>query len=175
MEKSCNLQKPLIDGVRIKRLKLIPDDRGFLMEMLRCDDEIFKGFGQVYITGCIKGVAKAWHYHREQTDNFVCVYGTALVVLCDLREGSSTYGKVNEFILHGPSQSGSADKTGDEQILLQIPPMVVHGFTAYNCDDARVVNVPTLPYRYENPDEFRYPWNSEKIPYRWPEYVVRGG
>lgn len=58
----------MIAGVIIKPLKLIPDDRGFLMEMLRADDPIFERFGQVYITGCKEGVAKAWHYHKEQTD-----------------------------------------------------------------------------------------------------------
>ena len=156
-----------LNGVKIKKLKLLPDDRGFLMEMLRCDDEIFKEFGQVYITGCIRGVAKAWHYHKEQTDNFVCVYGRALVVLCDLREGSPSYGEVNEFVLEAPPFNAN--------ILLQIPPLVMHGFTAYDCDDARIINVPTRPYRYKDPDEYRYPWNSEEIPYKWPEYVIRGG
>ncbi len=38
-----------IDGVVIKNLKVIPDERGWLMEILRCDDEIFEKFGQVYI------------------------------------------------------------------------------------------------------------------------------
>ncbi|MBI5756810.1 MAG: dTDP-4-dehydrorhamnose 3,5-epimerase family protein, partial [Nitrospirae bacterium] len=149
------------------KLKLLPDDRGFLMEMLRCDDEIFKEFGQVYITGCTRGVAKAWHYHKEQTDNFVCVYGRALVVLCDRREGSPTYGEVNEFVLEAPPFNAN--------ILLQIPPLVMHGFTAYDCDDARIINVPTRPYRYKDPDEYRYPWNSGEIPYKWPDHVNRGG
>ena len=31
----------VIDGVKTKKLKVIPDERGRLMEMLRCDDEIF--------------------------------------------------------------------------------------------------------------------------------------
>lgn len=157
----------MIHDVQIKKLKLLPDDRGFLMEMLRCDDEVYKGFGQVYITGCIRGVAKGWHYHKEQIDHFVCVYGKALVVLCDTREGSPTYGQYQEFILEAPP--------APTPILLQIPRLVIHGFTAYECDEARIINVPTLPYRYEKPDEYRYPWNSEEIPYKWPSYVTRGG
>lgn len=199
----------MIEGVRIKKLKLLPDDRGFLMEMLRCDDEVFENFGQVYITGCIRGVVKGWHYHKEQTDNFVCVYGKALVVLCDLREGSPTYGASQEFFLEGPPASEKqrdkaslalspstrlgansaknvppADRRefptppegfSDGNILLQIPPLVVHGFTAYDCDEARMINIPTRPYRYDRPDEYRYPWNSADIPYKWPAYVTRGG
>ena len=62
-----------INGVRIKKLKLIPDERGFLMEMLRDDDSIFKCFGQVYLTGARKGIDKAWHYPKKQIDNCICV------------------------------------------------------------------------------------------------------
>jgi dTDP-4-dehydrorhamnose 3,5-epimerase len=52
---------------------------------------------------------------------------------------------------------------------------VLHGFTALDCEEACVVNVPTLPYRYVNPDEYRYPWDSRDIPYTWPACVTRGG
>ena len=45
-----------IEGVRIKSLKVIPDERGWLMEILRCDDEIFKQFGQVYLSTAYPGV-----------------------------------------------------------------------------------------------------------------------
>ena len=35
-----------IDGVNIKSLKVIPDERVWLMEILRCDDEIYQQFGK---------------------------------------------------------------------------------------------------------------------------------
>jgi dTDP-4-dehydrorhamnose 3,5-epimerase len=159
----------MIQGAAIKKLKLLPDDRGFLMEMLRCDDDLYEKFGQLYITGSVRGVVKGWHYHKEQVDHFVCVYGKALVVLYDMRKDSPTFGKWEEFILEAPP---CKDR---EPILLKIPPYVTHGFTAYECDEARIINVPTLPYRYKDPDEFRYPWNSSEIPYQWPSYVTRGG
>ena len=55
----------MIDGVKVKKLKIIPDDRGRLMEILRADDGIFKKFGQVYMTTAFPGVVKAWHYHKK--------------------------------------------------------------------------------------------------------------
>ena len=64
-----------IKGVKIKKLLVIPDERGWLMEILRCDDEIFEKFGQVYLTTAYPGVVKAWHYHKKQTDNFTCIHG----------------------------------------------------------------------------------------------------
>ena len=38
----------MIDGVQIKKLKVVPDERGRLMEILRADDSLFSKFGQVY-------------------------------------------------------------------------------------------------------------------------------
>ena len=58
----------MIQGVEIKNLKVIKDNRGFLMEMLRCDDDIFEKFGQVYLSVCNPNIVKGWHYHKKQTD-----------------------------------------------------------------------------------------------------------
>jgi len=158
----------MIHGVVIKKLKLIPDERGFLMEILRSDDSIFEKFGQVYITGCKRGIAKAWHYHKDQSDHFVCLQGKALIVLYDMRTDSSTFNEVQEFILEAPPCNEYEPK------LLKIPPFVVHGFTTFDSDEARILNIPTELYNYEQPDEYRYPWNSEEIPYKWPSFVTKG-
>ena len=45
-----DLPKKLIHGVQVKPLKVIPDERGRLMEVLRSDDPLFERFGQVYVT-----------------------------------------------------------------------------------------------------------------------------
>lgn len=161
----------MIKDVEIKKLKHIPDERGFLMEILRKDDQIFKKFGQVYITGCERGFAKAWHYHKKQIDHFVCVLGKSLVVLYDARKRSSTLGKVEKYILDSP-----ASKLRSKNLmLLSIPSGVVHGFTAYHCPETRIVNIPTEVYIYKKPDEYRYPWNSKEIPYQWPKEIKKGG
>lgn len=157
-----------IEGVKIKSLKILTDDRGFLMEILRSDDKIFKKFGQVYITSVKQGVAKAWHYHKKQTDNFVCVQGCALVLLYDNRKRSSTFGQIEEFILESPPKAKNP-------LLIQIPSGVLHGFTALNCGEAKIVNIPTEKYNYKNPDEYRLVWNDPEIPYHWPKEVKRGG
>ncbi|HUW83274.1 MAG TPA: dTDP-4-dehydrorhamnose 3,5-epimerase, partial [Phycisphaerae bacterium] len=56
----------MIHQVRTKSLRVIPDERGWLMEVLRRDDEMFIQFGQVYVTAAYPGVVKAWHYHKKQ-------------------------------------------------------------------------------------------------------------
>ena len=70
--------KQLINGVQVKQLRWIPDERGKLMEMLRCDDPMFEKFGQVYVTTCYPGVVKAWHYHRNQAANNVIKFNIAM-------------------------------------------------------------------------------------------------
>ena len=146
----------LIQDVKTRNLAVISDERGFLLEMLRSDWPEFLKFGQAYVTACYPGVVKAWHYHRNQWDNFVCVYGMAKVVLYDAREKSQTKGLINEFHI------GQLNP-----LLIKIPPFVYHGFTAEGRETALVVNFPTELYDYEHPDEHRLPSNDSSIPYAW--------
>ena len=39
-----------IQGVKTRALRVVPDERGWLMEILRADDELFQKFGQVYVS-----------------------------------------------------------------------------------------------------------------------------
>ncbi len=147
----------MIEGVKIKPLKVIPDERGRLMELLRSDDqEFFIQFGQVYMTTAYPGVVKAWHYHKRQTDNFAVVHGMMKVVLYDNRPDSPTHGEVNEFFMgiHNP-------------VLVQIPPLVLHGFKCISETEGIVINIPTTPYNYKAPDEHRIDPHSKEIPYDW--------
>ncbi len=89
----------MIIGVKTKLLKVIPDERGRLMEMLRSDEEIFMKFGQAYMTTAYPGVVKGWHYHKVQYDNMVVVKGIMKIVLYDSRKDSPTHKEVNEFFL----------------------------------------------------------------------------
>jgi dTDP-4-dehydrorhamnose 3,5-epimerase len=146
----------MINGVKLKKLKVIPDERGRLMEILRRDDDLFKAFGQVYVTTTYPGVVKAWHRHRKQTDNIACVAGMIKVALYDGRENSPTTGETNEFYLgvHNPG-------------LLQVPAGIYHGWMCVSLEEAVIVNVPTEPYSPEAPDEERLDPRDKSIPYDW--------
>jgi dTDP-4-dehydrorhamnose 3,5-epimerase len=150
------MARQLIDGVRVKQLKMIPDERGRLMEILRRDDEIFLEFGQTYLTTMYPGVTKAWHYHKLQHDFFVCVRGMIKLVLYDEREGSPTKGTVNEFFLGDHAQQ-----------LVQIPPHVWHGFKNIGESESLILNVVTRPYDHAHPDEYRIDPHQNHIPYSW--------
>ncbi len=146
----------MIDGVQVKKLKVIADERGRLMEILRSDDEIFGGFGQVYMTTAYPGVVKAWHYHHEQDDCFTCVKGMMKLVLYDNREGSPTHGELNEFFV-GPHNP----------LLVKIPHHVLHGFKGIGTEEAVVINTVTRPYDQAAPDEHRLDAHDASVPYNW--------
>ena len=146
----------MIEGVKIKKLRVMSDERGRLMEMLRADDDLFIKFGQAYMTTAYPGVVKGWHYHKIQTDSFIVVKGMMKVVLYDSRKDSSTFEEINEFFLgeHNP-------------VLLQIPNYVFHGFKCISETEAICINLPTETYNYDKPDEFRVAPHSGEIPYKW--------
>jgi len=146
----------VIEGVKMKKLRIIPDERGRLMEILRSDDDLFQKFGQVYMTTTYPGVVKAWHLHKKQTDNITCFHGTIKLILYDNREKSSTHKELNVFYLgiHNP-------------ILIQVPPNVYHGWMCVSLEESIVVNIPSEAYNYEQPDEYRLDPHQNDIPYDW--------
>ena len=145
-----------IEGVQTKTLCMIPDERGRLMEILRNDDPIFRRFGQVYMTTVYPGVVKAWHYHKVQYDNIAAIKGMLKLVLYDDRPGSATRGQLQEFFIgeHHP-------------LLVQVPPMVLHGFKGISADETLVINCTTEPYNRSQPDECRLDAHTSQIPYDW--------
>ena len=146
----------MIDGVKIKKLKIILDDRGKLMEIMRCDDEVFERFGQAYFTTALPGVVKAWHYHKKQDDHFVCVAGKIRLGLYDVREGSKTKGEVNEFTL-----------SLEDPFLVKIPKGVYRAFKSVSGAESMIINIPTMAYNPKEPDEYRIDAFDNDIPYDW--------
>ena len=146
----------MIQDVSTKNLRVIPDERGYLMEILRNDDPFFDKFGQVYMTTAYPGVVKGWHYHKLQTDYMTCIYGMIKLVLYDARDGSPTKEEHQEFFI------------GERNpMLVSIPPGILHGFKGIGDKTAIIVNTITETYKYDQPDEHRIPWNSPDIGYDW--------
>jgi dTDP-4-dehydrorhamnose 3,5-epimerase len=146
----------VIDGVKTKKLKVIPDERGRLMECLRADDDLFVKFGQFYMTTTYPGVVKGWHVHHVQLDNIVCVKGMIKLALYDDRQESPTRGEITELFLgeHNP-------------LLVQVPAGVHHGWKCVSAQEAFIVNAPTEVYDYEHPDQDELPYDTPLIPYDW--------
>lgn len=145
----------MIQGVQVKKLKVIADDRGRLMEIFRVSANNIKP-EQVYMTTAFEGVVKdkdKFHMHINQTDNMCCVKGKIKLVLVDTRENSSTNGEINEF------------EIGEENFcLITIPKKVLHAFKSLK-GESFIINCIDHEYNHKNPDEFRidnkfYNWDA---------------
>lgn len=127
-----------------------------LMEILRADDPLFQKFGQVYVSTVYPGVVKGWHCHHRQTDFIAVIKGMVKLVLYDDRDSSATRGQVVELFV------------GEQNpVLVMIPPYVWHGVKGIGTRLAWMLNCPTEPYDYDQPDEFRRSPDDPTIPYDW--------
>jgi len=143
-----------IDGVIVKPLKKIPDERGCVMHMLRRDDPLFEQFGEIYFSMVYPGVVKAWHLHKKMALNYAVIKGMIKLVIYDDRAGSPTKGTLMELFTGGLDYS-----------IVHIPPGVWNGFKGIGTEPAIVANCATIPH---DPDEIvRMDPQSKKIPYDW--------
>lgn len=147
-----------IDGVELKNLQVNVDERGHLVEIFREDWDLYDPVPAMsYFSVSYPGVVRAWHRHnRGQIDHFVCPSGRIKVGVYDDREGSSTQGEVDEFVIGE-----------DNQRAVRIPGDCWHGFKVVGNERATLVNFPTNLYDYEDPDEQRLPADSPEIPIDW--------
>lgn len=135
-------------------LRQIPDERGKIMHMLRCDEPHFEKFGEIYFSIVYPGVIKGWHVHKRMTLNYAVIAGMIKLVLYDDRENSSTRGELMEFFV-GESN----------YVLVKIPPGIWNGFKGIGVKPAIVANCATEPH---DPEEIeRMDPFTEKIPYDW--------
>jgi len=143
-----------IDGVVIKKLKIIPDERGRVMHMLKSGDREFEKFGEIYFSTVYPGVIKGWHLHRKMTLNYAVPVGMVKLVLYDGRKKSPTFGKVQEIFIGE-----------DNYALVKIPPGIWNGFKGIGVKPALLANCASIPH---DPEEItRKDPFSEDIPYDW--------
>ncbi len=144
----------MIDGVVIKPLRRIPDERGHIMHMLRADDPDFERFGEIYFSTVYPGVVKAWHLHQEMILNYAVPFGMIKLVLYDERENSPTRGEVQEIFM------------GEQNYqLVKIPPHVWNGFKGVGTETAILANCASIPH---DPNEMiRREPDDPSVPYDW--------
>lgn len=144
----------MISDIIITPLKIIPDNRGKVMHMLRNDSKIYQGFGEIYFSTIFYNSIKAWHLHKESTLNYVCVSGKVKLVLYDDRNDSKTKGEYQELIL-----------SPTKYFLVTIPKNIWNGFKGIQEGESIIANCLTLPHnekemvRREFTDNyFNYSW-----------------
>ena len=150
-----------IDGVQFRPTRPVPHEDGHVTEVARASSDVLGNpIVQVHTTTTLPGRVRAWGLHQIGTDRLFVVSGLVKIVVFDGRNGSPTFGGVNEFLL-------SEKNLG----LLIVPPNLYHGWKNLGATEAIIINMPDRMYDYEAPDAMDLPWDSEAarrvIPYQW--------
>lgn len=145
----------MIEGVVIKPLVRIPDDRGTILKMQEASDIEFKGFGEIYFSTVYPGIVKGWHLHRDAILNYAVIKGHIKLVLFDNREHSRTKGKIQEIYL------GEANYQ-----LVQIPAGVWNAFKGIGTETAIIADLITITHDMDEMERMD-PHSNDLIQYDW--------
>jgi dTDP-4-dehydrorhamnose 3,5-epimerase len=144
----------MIHDVLLTPLKVINDDRGAVLHMLRHTDSVFSGFGEVYFSTIRVGQRKEWRRNNVATAQIAVPVGSVRLVLGDQRLDSPTCDTVWEVDLNQQNYQ-----------LLTIPPLVWYALQNTGTVDALVANCSTTvhdPSAVERREFSRPP-----LPYIW--------
>lgn len=141
-----------IEGVVIRALTRHGDARGGFTETYR--QEWFDGPAMVQgnRSDSAAGTVRGLHFHKKQSDYWLCVRGTLLACMYDARPGSPTQGVTQGVVLTGDTGAG-----------IYIPPGVAHGFAAL--EDATLTYL--VDNYYDGDDEFGVRWDDPEVAMDW--------
>ena len=138
-----------LEGLRRIPLQRFEDDRGWFCE-LRRDSALPKPTVQTNVSFSQAGVVRGLHFHeRGQDDLFVCLQGTARVVVLD-RETDETFRE---------------DIGDDNPVAIYVPGRHAHGFEALT--DLLFCYHVTEEYDPSDPDENAIAWNDPRVAHLW--------
>lgn len=147
----------MIDGVIRRPLRVISDERGPLMHMLRSDWPEFSGFGEVYFSCVAPGAVKAWRRHTRMTMQLAVPSGAVEFVLYDARPDSPSNGELQIETLSPDS--------ADTYALLIVPPGIWNGFRGVAANMSIVANCASIPH--DPTEAATLPPDDPSIPHTW--------
>jgi dTDP-4-dehydrorhamnose 3,5-epimerase len=139
----------MLEGMIRVPLRYLADERGWLLEVRR-ESLLPKRTLQTNVSFSRRGVIRGLHFHkREQDDLFICLTGTARVVVLD-----PGFGEV------------FTEDIGEENpVGLYIPGHYAHGFEALS--DLLFCYHVTKEYDPCDPDEHNVPWDDPRVRHLW--------
>jgi dTDP-4-dehydrorhamnose 3,5-epimerase len=139
----------VIPGLEILSLRPFRDERGWLMEIRR-ESLLPNRTVQTNVSFSRQGVIRGLHYHeRGQDDLFVCLTGTARVVVLD----------------RGTGEVFTADIGDENPVAIYVPGHHAHGFEALT--DLLFCYHVTREFDPADPDEHGIPWDDPRIKHLW--------
>lgn len=144
---------PLPHGVRLRRLEVHGDERGWIAEFYRWEWPTGIEPLQWQATSSEAGVMRGVHLHPAHDDYLVVLHGAVLLGLHDLRPGSPT-----------ARRSAMLELGGDRPVAVLIPHGVAHGLL---CRERSVFLLGNSHY-YDTADELGCHWRDPALGLHWP-------
>jgi dTDP-4-dehydrorhamnose 3,5-epimerase len=141
----------MLEGIAVKPLKKLVDERGSFTEIFRADWRDLIGedcIVQANLSITYPNIVRAWHRHeRGQVDYMIAVRGSLKICAYDDESG-----ELDEII-----------STAENLQVVRIPGKYWHGFKALGVEPAILIYFTNRLYDYNNPDEIRRPWNDQAV------------
>jgi len=118
------------------------DERGFLIEFLREDENYLNFKGQVYCSTIAPGDIRGNHYHNNKNEIFCVMIGTLKVLIQDIDSK-----KIDTFILKG-------NKENLDRILVQ--PRHAHSFENIGDENVILLAYGDQVHDHDNPDQYHF-------------------
>lgn len=144
----------MIDGVILTPLRVIPDERGAVLHMLKRTDHQFSEFGEIYFSQIVAGQRKPWRRHLRATSHLAVPVGHVRFVLFDDRPTSPTTGLISEVEIGETNYQ-----------LLTIPVGIWFGLQNLAASSSLIANCATSPHDPSQVD--RQDFATTHIPYLW--------
>ena len=139
----------MVEGVEVFPLRRFEDERGWFEE-LRRESRLPKPSHQTNLSFSREGVIRGLHYHeRGQDDLFVCLEGTARLVVLDRDSGETFWLDIGD----------------DNPAAVYVPGHHAHGFEALT--DVLVLYHVSEEYDPADPDEHAVPWDDPRVKHIW--------
>jgi dTDP-4-dehydrorhamnose 3,5-epimerase len=138
-----------LPGLLRYELRRFADERGWFSEIRR-ESRLPNPTVQTNVSFSRAGVIRGLHYHeRGQDDLFVCLQGTARIVVLDRETGATFVEDIGD----------------DNPVAIYVPGVYAHGFEAIT--DLLFCYQVTREYDPSDPDEQGIPWNDPRVRELW--------
>ena len=148
-----------IEGVVVKRLPPVEDERGEICEMYRPSWGLHPApLVYAYQVMIRPKKIKGWQVHRKQDDRIFVGRGALRFALYDDRADAPTHRQLDVFTVSERNRA-----------LIVVPRGVYHAIQNVGETEAFFVNMPTEPYDHEDPDKYRLPLKNDLIPFAFED------
>lgn len=125
-------------NIKVKKLEVRKDNRGWLAEVVKAKDVGIKDFGLVLVTTANPGQTKGGHYHKRKTEWYCVIKGKGLLTLVD----------------NNSKEKREMEIGGGNMVLVMIPPLTTHVIKNIGESELYLLVYVNEPFNEQDPDTY---------------------